>query len=660
VTGTILYIDDAAELPDGFARTLRREGYDLVRIADPEEAIRLVETRRPALVLMELLLASCDGLDLLQGIRECADVPVVVLTRAARLPGLYGQAVALGAKDFLSKPVLASQLETVVQEFATAPPPPQMDLADTALSDPGSRAASGELCGELSDTPLPELLRRLNRRGATGSLIVSRGTTRIGVQLRNGSPVAVTSSRGREPIDAFLLRTGRIQREQHERVRAGASRGEGSPREILVATGILTERDVASAIRRQAEEQLFEVFGWPHGSYRFVAGRRLKAESALVLERDPRQLVLEGVLGASPIEQLRDRIRKHSTLYVSGADPGPWRLFGPELTARQESLLGELNGAGTLGELLQTNAFEPRHLYGLWVAGRIELHAEPTLTLLEELSADGIEDPAATDAAPGPSHGQPLGPEDVARLLRRLGRRVLGHDDFAVLGVTAIASDAQRRLAYERLLAEIPSEASGSADPEVRELARRIRDRLDEAYANLEDPETRRAYSILQHAAREDRDVEADAKRALEAERWFRKGEVSLRKKRHDEAVEAFGMAAHLDPNEGEYLSHLGYAMFLSDPQQDVVQREAMEHIANGVKRSPDRELSYVFLGRILRAKGDVETARKVLRRALRVNPDCHPARQELRLLDFRERRGKGLLGRLRALALGGRRERER
>ena len=106
-------------------------------------------------------------------------------------------------------------------------------------------------------------------------------------------------------------------------------------------------------------------------------------------------------------------------------------------------------------------------------------------------------------------------------------------------------------------------------------------------------------------------------------------------------------MAAHLDPDEGEYLSHLGYAMYLSEPQQELVQREAMEHIANGIKRSPDRELSYVFLGRLLRGKGDAETARKVLRKALRINPDCHPAHQELRLLELREQKGKSLLDRI-------------
>ncbi len=640
MTRTILYIDDRAELPDGFAKALRAEGYDLVHLRDPEEAMRLLASRRPALVLMELLLADCDGLDLLEGIRQSADVPVVVLTRASRHPGLYGQAVALGARDFLSKPVLASQLLTLVRELATLAPPP-LDTGDAPSSGPERT----ELVGELSDTPLPELLARLYRRGATGALIASRGQTRVGVQLRNGSPVGVSSSRDRETLDAFLLRTGRIQREQHRRVAERVARGQGSAREILVASGILTEREVVSALRRQAEDRLFEVFGWSHGSYRFAEGRRLKAGSTLEIARDPRQLVLDGVLAASPLEHVRERLRKHASLYVSAADPDERQLAGLELGAAGEAALAELNGAGTLGELAGTNLFEPKLLYALWVAGGIQLHAEPTLTLLEEMH--GIEapgDPAAAEAGP-------LGPEALAGSLRGLARRVLGHDDFAVLGVTAIASDAQRRSAYENLVAGIPSQALHSDDPEIRDLARRVRARIEEAYANLQDPETRRAYSILQGEAEQGPGVEPDANRALEAERWFRRGEAALQKKSHDAAVEAFGMAAHLDPNEGEYLSHLGYAMYLSNPRQEVVQREAMEHIANGIKRSPERALSYVFLGRILRVKGDADTARKVLRRALRTDPHCHPAHQELRLLKLRERRERGVLGRIRKLA---------
>ena len=145
-----------------------------------------------------------------------------------------------------------------------------------------------------------------------------------------------------------------------------------------------------------------------------------------------------------------------------------------------------------------------------------------------------------------------------------------------------------------------------------------------------------------------EQDLTSAAERSLDAERLFRKGKGLLNSKRYVEAAEAFGMASHFFPDEGEYLSHLGYALYLSNPSENLVQREAMEHIANGIKRSPTSAMSYVYLGKILRAKGEMDTAKKIFRKALRISPDCHPAHQEIRLLEMREKKGKGILSRLR------------
>ena len=170
--------------------------------------------------------------------------------------------------------------------------------------------------------------------------------------------------------------------------------------------------------------------------------------------------------------------------------------------------------------------------------------------------------------------------------------------------------------------------------------AKRISSRIDAAYANLRDEEKRRAYSLMREEEEQDRKQKPSAERALEGERWFRKGKAHLEQRRCAEAVEAFGMASHLDPEQGEYVSHLGYALYLSNPNDEVVQGEAMEHVACGIKRSPKHELSYVYLGRILKAKGDTEVAKKIFLKALRIKPDFHPAVRELRLLEMRERKG--------------------
>jgi tetratricopeptide (TPR) repeat protein len=253
--------------------------------------------------------------------------------------------------------------------------------------------------------------------------------------------------------------------------------------------------------------------------------------------------------------------------------------------------------------------------------------------------APGKAELASVRAAPALDHDQ------LSQSLRELAERVLAVDDFEALGISPAASDQEVRSAYESILHNVPEIEPTAANLVLAQRAKRIRGRIEAAYANLCDEEKRRAYSLVREEEEQDRKAKPSAERALEGERWFRKGKDHLERRRWDKAVEAFGMASHLDPEQGEYASHLGYALYLLNPTDEVVQREAMEHVACGIKRSPKNELSYVYLGRILKARGDIEVAKKIFLKALRIKPDFHPAVQELRVLEMRER--KGILGRL-------------
>jgi tetratricopeptide (TPR) repeat protein len=187
---------------------------------------------------------------------------------------------------------------------------------------------------------------------------------------------------------------------------------------------------------------------------------------------------------------------------------------------------------------------------------------------------------------------------------------------------------------------EIAPLGSIHTDPAERALiARRVQKRLDQRYAQLVERHKPQTAAVSPG--------EATAARALEAESWFRKGSEFLKVKKYDEAVEAFGMSAHHDPSEGEYVAHLGYALYLSKPDNELVRKEALEDIARGIKLSPDRELPYVYLGRIFKVQGKIDDARKMFERALKIRPHCRLAAQEIRLMDMRDKKkNAGLLSR--------------
>lgn len=649
MAGTILYVDDVSALPEGFAGEVSRIGYRLTHTADPEAAVRLAREGLPRIVLLEVLLGSGAGWELLEEIRSwggaAGEVSVIVFTRGERTPELYARAVELGANDFLSKPVLRAELLAAVLECAER----EGAASGVDAADADEVPADAALSGDLADSPLPELLLRLLRTGATGALLVQHEGETRGIQLRNGSPVAVASNRGVEPLEDFLVRTKRISGDEHEAATEGALAGRNAG-EVLLEMGVLTERELEAAILERDAEPLLEGFGWSSGSHRFQPGMRLKSSRGLDFAQSPGRLLVEGALQWSSPMLVRKLLDRRAGHYVSRAEEPPYPLHELGPLAPEPELLEGLTGDHTVAEVLHAGALDERVLYALLVAGIVEVHPDPVLVLRQEVALERSEVEAAETAAPLEAREPASEPSEVDVLraaLANLAHRLAPQDDFGVLGVAEDPSDEEVREAYERMLAAVPLEQLPAEDQPLVDLAGRLRDRIEEAYAHLGDADSRRAFAALHRESESSREAEEQASRALEAESWFRKGEALLESRRYDGAIEAFGMAAHLDPKEGEYAAHLGYALHLAQPHDELVMREALEHIARGIKQTPDRWKPLVYLGRVFVAAGERENARKVLRRALKVQPDCHAALLELRLLDQRTEGRVGLLVRV-------------
>jgi len=718
VSGLILYIDDEFQLPAGFVEALDAEGFHLVHVDDPEAASRLVRVDEPELVLMEVMLSSCDGLSLMEEIRAFggwpAQVPIVVLTKGERSPELYGRALELEVKEFLTKPVLKAQLLESVREFAGQDSVPEPTLS-----------------GDLADLPIPEILHCLRQDAATGVLFATHGKTQRAIQLRNGSPVAVGSSGGVEAPEDFLARRKRISGAQHKAVKQQVAAGMGGAGEILIGMGVLSEEDVGAALQHQAEELVFEIFRWNSGSFGYYPDQSVKAESALAIDRNPAELIVPGILHASPAKAVSDALRDRAALYVSRDDKPPYELGAISLTSAERVFFDNMNGDRSVDEVLDAGEFGERLLYALFVAGFLVFHRDPVMMLLEEVGAarqaprrkappkptrraapapsspepspqpvksapsflepsrqpvkstpSFLEPspqpvkPAAPFLEPSPLAQQPSPPfphdspvaepsppvplmapvapssgaadaDPIEVVLTAACERIASQDDFGVLGVSEQTPDEQVRAAYERLLETIPFDEVPADVAHLADLADRARKRIDVAFEHLQTADSRRAYAALCREEEKAREKKEMASRAYEAENWFRKGSEFLKAKKYVEAVEAFGMSAHLDPTAGEYAAHLGYSLFLSAPKDPVVLREALEHIAKGIKLSPQREMSYLYLGRIFRANGAADRARKMFERAVRIKSDCHAARQELRVLNLREQKGSGFLNRL-------------
>ncbi len=120
----ILIVDDEKDILDLLHYNLEKEGYEVVRAWDGEEAIKQALAHRPHLVLMDIMMPRMDGVTACQRIREIPEldqVCVVFLTaRAEEYSEIAG--FEAGADDYIRKPIkpriLLSRIKAILRRHS--------------------------------------------------------------------------------------------------------------------------------------------------------------------------------------------------------------------------------------------------------------------------------------------------------------------------------------------------------------------------------------------------------------------------------------------------------------------------------------------------------------------------------------------------------------
>ena len=105
----VLAVDDDPQSLRYVRDALIRSGYTPVLTGDPKEAVRLMQTERPHLALLDLMLPGMDGIELMMDIREIAKVPVIFLSVYGR-DEIIARAFEMGAVDYMVKPFSSTEL----------------------------------------------------------------------------------------------------------------------------------------------------------------------------------------------------------------------------------------------------------------------------------------------------------------------------------------------------------------------------------------------------------------------------------------------------------------------------------------------------------------------------------------------------------------------
>ncbi|QDL52988.1 response regulator [Rhodoferax aquaticus] len=99
----ILIVEDDLKIADMLDNYLRMQGYATLCCADGLQAVELVRSQAPAVVLLDVMLPSLDGVGVCAAVRAFSAVPIIMVTaRVDEVDRLLG--LETGADDYVCKP----------------------------------------------------------------------------------------------------------------------------------------------------------------------------------------------------------------------------------------------------------------------------------------------------------------------------------------------------------------------------------------------------------------------------------------------------------------------------------------------------------------------------------------------------------------------------
>ncbi|SRR6266545_698829 len=111
---TVLIVDDENNVRDLMSRWLESGGYTVISASNAEEALRRVETSKPAVALCDIRMPGHDGLWLAERIRQRYPETAVIMATGVRDVGPAVQTLRQGVIDYLTKPFGRDRLQEAV------------------------------------------------------------------------------------------------------------------------------------------------------------------------------------------------------------------------------------------------------------------------------------------------------------------------------------------------------------------------------------------------------------------------------------------------------------------------------------------------------------------------------------------------------------------
>lgn len=511
--------------------------------------------------------------------------------------------------------------------------------------------------GKVEEQPFARTLYSLGAKRFTGDLVLKQGRSEYRSSWENGYIVAATSaspadSPGRVALAQGLVNSSSLGIYVH---RLSESPG-ADPIGLLVELGKLTDTQRIQLRQGVMERAASRMFALPTAEFVVDNARTMKADPEL-MPIDLRWLIYQGLRTHYSLQRLRSdlsAIGERGLRLLKEAEPmlpafGFSAFEAPVLQRlqSQELSLGNLVTASGLEESAVTSVVYAllacNYLSAGQAQGRVDTVA-PVATPVPPKVAASME--AATVRVSGAStqrkSNQQAGvAEETVRLIQeRLQLLDAGADHFGILSVPRGSSPVQIRRGYFSLAKKLhPDRLKAVGVPEVSNDAQRLFSAINKAFAILSNPKQLAHYEKVLAAggekafAKEQRDAEEMAVRALRAEEHFYLGEMALRRNQFTQAEIEFQKASELSPDEGEYLALYIWCFYCNASDRSTVELDAIGKMGDALQMNNKSVTIRLYHAKLLKLMGYKEEAIASFRKLRRLDPDNREGKLELRLL---------------------------
>lgn len=104
---TVLVVDDNPRMLKFIEIDLKHVGFQVITTTSGEEAIDIIRSNKPDIMLLDMIMPELDGLEVLRRLRAFSRMPVIAFSASH---GIHDEAIRLGANDFIGKPFHADEM----------------------------------------------------------------------------------------------------------------------------------------------------------------------------------------------------------------------------------------------------------------------------------------------------------------------------------------------------------------------------------------------------------------------------------------------------------------------------------------------------------------------------------------------------------------------